>query len=144
MKLKQLSLVISNQPGALVRVCEALKKHSVNISTLTLADTAEFGILRLIIQDWQGAKKALEADGLVVKESDVLAISIPHTPGGLLGILKVLNEHKINVEYMYGFSLATGRQSVQIFRFNDTDRAMEVLSQTDICVLGTGELFKKE
>lgn len=141
MKLKQLSLVIPNEPGALVRVCEVLQRHSVNISTLTLADTANFGILRLIIQEWEGALEALESDGLVVKVSDVLAISIPHVPGGLHQILALLNEHHINVEYMYGFSLATRERSVQIFRLNDTDRAIEVLSRAEVCLLEPGELF---
>ena len=144
MKLKQLSLVIPNEPGALVRVCEVLKKHSVNISTLTLADTANFGILRLIIQEWEEGLKALEDDGLVVKVSDVLAISIPHVPGGLLKILELLNENRINVEYMYGFSLSTRERSVQIFRLDDTDRAIEVLEQAEVCLLEPDELFQKE
>lgn len=144
MKLKQLSLVIPNEPGALVRVCDVLKRHSVNISTLTLADTANFGILRLIIREWEEGLKALEDDGLVVTVSDVLAISIPHVPGGLLKILEILNENRINVEYMYGFSLSTRERSVQIFRLDDTDRAIEVLKQAEVYLLDTDELFLKE
>lgn len=141
MKLKQLSIMIPNQPGALVRICEILQKAQINISTLTLADTADFGILRLIIKDWEAAKNALESNALVVKVSDVLAISIPNEPGGLLGILNTLNSNKINVEYMYGFSLATGKQSVQIFRLNDPDHAIDILNKAHICVLDSGELF---
>lgn len=144
MKLKQLSLVIPNEPGALVRVCDVLKRHSVNISTLTLADTANFGILRLIIREWEEGLKALEDDGLVVTVSDVLAISIPHVPGGLLKILELLNENRINVEYMYGFSLSTRERSVQMFRLDDTDRAIEVLKQAEVYLLDTDELFLKE
>ncbi len=144
MKLKQLSLVIPNEPGALVRVCDVIKRHSVNISTLTLADTANFGILRLIIREWEEGLKALEDDGLVVTVSDVLAISIPHVPGGLLKILELLNENRINVEYMYGFSLSTRERSVQIFRLDDTDRAIEVLKQAEVYLLDTDELFLKE
>ena len=141
MKLKQLSIMIPNQSGALVHICGILQKAQINISTLTLADTADFGILRLIIKDWEAAKKALESNALVVKVSDVLAISIPNEPGGLLSILNTLNSNQINVEYMYGFSLATGKQSVQIFRLNDPDHAIEILNKAHVCVLGAGELF---
>ena len=129
MKLKQLSIIISNQPGMLAHICEVLKDNKISISSLTLADTTDYGILRLIIQDWQKAKKALETDGLVIKESDVIAVAVPDRPGGLYRILKVLNDGNLNVEYMYGFSsFVEGKESIQIFRLNDIEKViMELL-----------------
>ena len=129
MKLKQLSIMIPNQPGALVRICEILQKAQINISTLTLADTADFGILRLIIKDWEAAKNALESNALVVKVSDVLAISIPNEPGGLLGILNTLNSNKINVEYMYALTKPKSSRPTMIMSFKDIAAAEALLEK---------------
>lgn len=142
MKLKQLSIIISNQPGMLAHICEVLKDNKISISSLTLADTTDYGILRLIIQDWQKAKKALETDGLVIKESDVIAVAVPDRPGGLYRILKVLNDGNLNVEYMYGFSsFVEGKESIQIFRLNDIEKGIQVLTEAGVSIIGEEELF---
>lgn len=144
MKLKQLSLIIPNEPGALAHTCEVLKKHKINITTLTLADTRDFGILRLITENWEETKKAMESEGLVVKVTDVIAISIPDQVGGLLSILTILNKAHINVEYMYGFSIQDGANSVQVFRLNDIERGVQALTEAHIGIVGTAKLFKKK
>ncbi len=126
----------------LAHICEVLKDNKISISSLTLADTTDYGILRLIIQDWQKAKKALETDGLVIKESDVIAVAVPDRPGGLYRILKVLNDGNLNVEYMYGFSsFVEGKESIQIFRLNDIEKGIQVLTEAGVSIIGEEELF---
>ena len=135
-------MIISHQRGMLAHICEVLKDNKISISSLTLADTTDYGILRLIIQDWQKAKKALETDGLVIKESDVIAVAVPDRPGGLYRILKVLNDGSLNVEYMYGFSsFVEGKESIQIFRLNDIEKGIQVLTEAGVSIIGEEELF---
>ena len=83
MPIKQLSLFVENQPGSLSKVCQVLKENRINISTLSLADTREYGILRLLIQEHDRARVVLEKAGYVVKVTDVLALTVPDHPGGL-------------------------------------------------------------
>ena len=143
MKLTQISILISNEPNALVRICEILKNNNVDITTLTLADSTDYGILRLIIRDWEVAKAALEKENLIVKTTDVIAISVPNQVGGLFSILDCLGKAGINIEYMYGFSSAADDNCVQVLRLDDTDRGIEVLEKANIGVLKKAELFKK-
>ena len=105
MKLKQLSLFLENKPGALSRPIGLLSKKQFNILTLSIADTQNFGILRLILRDWEPAKQLLEAEGFVVKVTDVVAVAVPDRPGGLADILAPLEKAGVNVEYMYAFTM---------------------------------------
>ena len=117
MKIQQLSIFLENKPGRLVAACEVLAAAGINLITLSLADTQRFGILRLIVRDWQRAKEVLEAAGLVVKVTDVLAIEVPDQPGGLAGVLRAIERAAINVEYMYAFTEKVGDKAVLVFRF---------------------------
>jgi len=143
MKLKQLSLFLENKPGALSRPIGLLSKNEFNILTLSLADTQNFGILRLIVRDWEKAKKLLEKEGFVVKVTDVVAVAVPDRPGGLSGILAPLEKAGINVEYMYAFTLRSEGKGVLVIRFDDPDSAVEVLKKKGIDVLGMVELYEK-
>jgi hypothetical protein len=141
MKLQQLSVFLENKPGTLKKACDALAQAKINISTLSLADTKEYGILRLLIKDWQKAKAALEQGGYAVKQTEVLAVEVEDRPGGLAEMLKPIEADGINVEYMYAFS--TGRQgkAVLIFRFDDLDKASTALKNAGVNTVDDVELF---
>ncbi len=135
MKLKQLSVFLENKPGRLMHPCKVLADAGIDILTLCMADTEKFGILRLIVQDWRGAQKVLETAGCVVNVTDVLALEIPDRPGGLMGILTILEPSQLNIEYMYAFTLKFGKNAVMIVRFDDPDRAIKVLHDNGVRVL---------
>src|SRR5208337_1461103 len=118
MKVKQLSLFLENKPGALSRPMSLLAKAKFNILTLCLADTQQFGILRLIVRDWEKAKQRLEKDGFVVKVTDLVVIEVADEPGGLARILITLERAGVNVEYMYGFTLKEQGKGLLAFRFD--------------------------
>ena len=141
MKISQLSLFIENKPGTLNRVCQCLKKHNINISTLSLADTEQFGILRLLVQDPEKARQLLEADGFIVKVTEVLALPVPDRPGGLADILDILDGAGLSIEYMYAFTFGNRENAIMVFRFEDTDRALKVLSETNVDVVKAEDLL---
>jgi len=143
MKVKQLSLFLENKPGALSRPVNLLAKAKINILTLTLADTQQFGILRLIVRDWEKAKTVLEKDGLVVKVTDMIALEVDDKPGGLASILKVIEKAGVNLEYMYGFTLRTEGKGLLAFRFDDPDRALEALRKKGFTAIDSVELYKR-
>lgn len=142
MKLKQLSLFLENKPGTLSNPCRILAQAGINLVTLTVADTLQFGILRIIVSEWERAKKLLEDQGCVVKVSDVVAIEVPDRPGGLLEILNVLEHARINVEYMYAFGSKKEHKAILMFRFDDPDAAIQALQSNKINVVGSVELFQ--
>jgi len=135
MKVEQISIFMENRPGALEKVAGVLSKANINIRALSLADTSDFGILRLIVNDVTTAKRILQENGFTVKRTDVVAVEVPDRPGGLHNILAVLSEHGINVEYMYAFIERSGENAIIIFRFNPTDAAIDVLVKNGFTVL---------
>lgn len=143
MKLTQLSLFLENRPGRLRAPIRALADRGINILTLSLADTQQFGILRLIVRDPAQAKAALEEAGHVVHQSDVVALEVKDRPGGLAEVLAHLDEGGLNVEYMYAFTFGRGDRAVLIFRFEDADRAVALLQSKGVNVLGEVELFDR-
>jgi hypothetical protein len=143
MKLKQLSLFLENKPGALSTPVKLLADARINILTLSMAETQQYGILRLIVREWEPAKELLEKNGLLVKMTDVLAIEVADRPGGLAEILAALEKAGINVEYMYAFTLRRESKGLLVFRFDDPDKAIGVLQQNKINVVGSVELFKR-
>ena len=143
MKLKQLSLFLENKPGALSAPVKILAGAKINILTLTIAEAQQYGILRLIVRDWEAAKKLLEKNGLLVKVTDVLAIEVADRPGGLARILGVLEKAGINLEYMYAFPRKRDSKGFFVFRFDDPDKAIGVLQKSKINVVGNVELFKR-
>ena len=146
MKLKQLSLFLENKPGNVRKACRMLADHDINIETLALADTEQFGILRLLVKDWERAKEVLENNGVVVRVSEVVALAVGHRPGGLADILESLEDAGLNIEYMYGFFQHLGAGDVSesaiiVFRFDNPDAAIETLQKRSIRILGSEELF---
>ena len=141
MPIKQLSLFVENQPGSLSKVCQVRKENRINISTLSLADTREYGILRLLIQEHDRARVVLEKAGYVVKVTDVLALTVPDHPGGLADTLAILDKHALSVEYMYAFTYGRSNKAIIVFRFENPDKAVEQLKDEPIELVRAEELF---
>lgn len=143
MKIHQLSLFLENKPGRLSEPCRLLADAGINILTLSLADTQQFGILRLIVREWQRAEQVLRDAGWVVKPTEVVATEVEDRPGGLARILEVIEGADINIEYMYAFTFRRGDRAVLVFRFDDPDTAIGVLQGKNINVIDGVELFER-
>ena len=141
MKVEQISIFIENKSGRLAEVTTILGFAGVNIRALSLADTSDFGILRLIVNDRDKAISALKGKGFTVSKTEVVAVEVPDQPGGLASILHVLDKDSINVEYMYAFVERCGANSVIIFRFDDTEKAIAALSQRGFNILDGERLY---
>ncbi|MDT8388938.1 MAG: amino acid-binding protein [Lentisphaeria bacterium] len=128
MKVKQLSLFVENRPGQLMIPCQILADAGISIQTLSLADTDQFGILRLIVKEWEAAKKVLEEAGCVVTVTDMVAVEVPDHPGGLAKVLKEMEHSGVNVEYMYAFTCKRGDRAILLFRFDNPDLALSKMA----------------
>ncbi len=135
MRVEQISIFLENKSGRLAEVTGILAEAGVNIRALSLADTSDFGVLRLIVNDNAKAKEALREKGFTVGKTDVVAVEVTDRPGGLHRILQILHEAGINVEYMYAFVQQSGNNAVMIFRFEDIDRAVALLQENDVTVI---------
>ena len=143
MKIHQLSLFLENRPSQLRAICKLLADAGINLMALSLADSEQFGILRLIVRDWQQAKAILEAADRLVKVTEVVAIEVPDRPGGLDDVLAVIEQHEINIEYMYAFTFGLEKKAALIFRFGNVDEAISRLQSERVNVVGKVELFEQ-
>jgi hypothetical protein len=135
MKIHQLSVFVENSPGHLRAPCQVLADAGIGLATLSLADTKQYGILRLIVRDWQRAKAILDAAGFVTNVAEVLAIEVSDRPGGLADVLRVIELADINVEYMYAFTEKRDDKAVLIFRFENADAAIDALEHSAVNVI---------
>ena len=138
--VKQLTVFLENSPGRLARLTRALGDAEVNMRALMVADTAEFGVVRIICDRLEVAKDALENAGFSVSVTDVVAVAIPDRPGGLADTLEVLGAEDLNVEYAYCFVEPGGSGAVDVFRVERVDDAMRVLTEAGIRVLRAEEI----
>ncbi|MCH5375287.1 MAG: amino acid-binding protein [Planctomycetes bacterium] len=143
MKIHQLSVFVENRPGHLVAPCRRLAEAGINIVTLALAETQNYGVLRLIVRDWQQARQLLEAGGFRVSVTEVLAVQVDDRPGGLVQVLEPVSASGLNVEYMYAFSTKASDQAVLVFRFEDPDAALRALHGSSVNFVDTVELFSR-
>jgi len=143
MKIKQLSVFLENKPGRLSEPCRILSRAGISIITLSLADTQQFGILRLIVKDWQAGKQALEDAGCVVKATEVVATEVADRPGGLAELLETLEQSGTNIEYMYAFTFRRGDKAVLVFRFQEPDAAIATLQGKGFNIVDGVELFQR-
>ena len=141
MKVDQLSIFLENRAGRLAEVTRLLSEAKVNIRALSLADTSDFGILRLIVSDFEKAREILKQNGFTVGRTSVVAVEVDDTPGGLHRILDMLRDAKVNVEYMYAFVQQSGSNAIIIFRFDRTDQAIEVLQKNNIPIVPGDKLY---
>lgn len=142
MKVEQISVFLENKPGTLEHATRILKENKINIRTLSLAETADFGILRLIVNDVEKTNQVLKDAGFRVSKTVVVAVEVPDQPGGLHGIMDVLNKEAINVEYLYAFVEKSGQNAVIIFRFDDPEKAIDVLIRHKFTVVPGAKLYE--
>jgi len=141
MKLQQLSFFLENKPGRLLEACEAMGEAGVNVETMSLVEAGDFGILRVLVKDPQGAFDALKSK-FSVKKSDVLAVQVPDEPGALASLLKLFAKNpNLNVEYMYGFTSKTRKVAAIVLSFNDVDLALSILKEANVDLVQPDNLF---
>ena len=140
MKLRQISVFLSNEKGRLAEACSLLGDHGINIRALTIAETRDFGVLRIIVDKPDEAATLLRDNGFVAKSMDVVAVEVADKPGGLAAILKILDQNGINVEYMYGFVEKFSDNALMVLRFDDADEAIRVLQSHKVKIVKTDQI----
>ena len=141
MKIHQLSLFLENKPSQLTEPCRLLADAGIDIRTLTLADTERFGILRLIVSDWEKGAQLLQEVNYVVNVTEVVAVEVPDRPGGLAALLGIFEKTDTNIEYMYAFTFGRGDTAVLIFRFDNPDAAIARLQAAGINVVASTKVY---
>jgi hypothetical protein len=142
MTVKQISVFLENKSGKLAQVTQILADNKINIRALALADTADFGILRVIVDDMEKASGVLKEAGYILSETDVVAVEVSDRPGGLASILASLWKAGLDVGYMYAFVQSSGENAIMIFRFEDPDKAVGVLKENGVRILSGEEVYK--
>lgn len=135
MKITQISVFLENRKGRLLDVCSLLGDNDINIRALTIAETESFGVLRIVVDKSDAAMKLLRENQFVANLTDVVAIEVADQPGGLAGILKVLAENDVNIEYMYGFVEKFSDKALLVMRFENTELAEQILGKHDIRIV---------
>lgn len=142
MKVKQISVFLENKSGRLVEVSRILASHGVNIRALSIAETADYGVLRLIVNDPDLAQARLREAGFAVSETDVIAVEIPDVPGGLGKALEPLQDASVNVEYLYSFVEKSGESAIVVFRVEDTDGAIKALEKSGFTIMKGEDVYR--
>ena len=139
MLVKQISVFLENKSGRLAEVTRILGEKDINISALSIADTTDFGILRLIVNKPEEAESLLRENGFTVSCTNVIAIAVNDKPGGLAKVLTVLENNSVSIEYMYAFVGKTEDEALVILRVEDPDQAIVILNENSIRVLASAE-----
>lgn len=139
MIIKQLSVFLENKSGRLTELTEILGEADINMSALCIADTSEFGIIRIVVSDPEGALKVLREKDFTVKLTDVICIVMANEPGALAKSLKVLSTEGISIEYMYAFSM--GKKALIIIRTENISKSIKILKKNGVELLEAGELY---
>ena len=138
----QISVFIENKEGRIKKAIDTLAKADVNIRALSVGDTSKYGILRLIVSDNEKAIKALEDDGFIVKESEVIVVAVPDKPNGLNSTLAVLDDADINLEYIYAFVSSQPDEAIVAMKVEDTQKAVEVFEKSNAKILKKEDIEK--
>jgi hypothetical protein len=141
MQVEQISVFLENKSGRLSEVTAILTEAEVNIRALALADTSDFGVLRLLVDDTEKARQELKNNGFTVGKTNVVAVEVPDRPGGLHNILTLFYKANINVEYMYAFVRSSGDNAVMIFRIEKEDEAIGLLQENGVNVIDQERLY---
>jgi hypothetical protein len=141
MLVKQISVFLENKSGRLADVANVLAGAGVDIRAMSIADTTDFGILRLIVNDPEKALVVLNKEGFAVSTTDVIAVGIPDSPGGLASVLNFLNEKNIDVEYLYAFITKYEDQAAVILKIDDTGEAVRILRDQGIKILKAKNVY---
>jgi hypothetical protein len=140
MSVKQISVFLENKKGRLAEVTQTLAREKINIRALSLADTADFGVLRIIVNNPDRCLAALKANSFVAQVTEVIAVEVEDTPGGLARILEVLDRDNVNVEYMYAYVEKSRDNAIVICKIDDRERALQVLEKHGISTIGAEAL----
>jgi hypothetical protein len=135
MKITQMSVFIENTKGKLYELCAILGKNDINIKALTLAESPEFGIVRLVVDKAEEAVKLLKENNFVASIADIVAVEVSDNPGGLAGALKALADNDIDIEYMYGFVEKASDKALMVFGFEDIDKAIDILCSNGVSII---------
>ncbi len=132
MSIRQISVFVENKKGSLVKVTDTLAKENIDLCAMSIADTQDFGILRLIVSDTDKAVDVLHKEHCIVSVNEVVGVRMQNKPGALATVVKVLNDNGINMEYMYAFNGSTPHHSYLVLRVDDNDRVAELLLEKGI------------
>lgn len=140
MFIKQLSIFVENKFGRLEAIVDELSKNNINIRALSLADTEDYGVLRVIVDDAESAKRALNNVGVIAKLTDVVAVYLDDRSGGLASVLSVLKEAEISIEYMYAFLGRTEGKALMVLKAEDEEKTEKILTEKNIPMLSQEDI----
>ena len=141
MKIKQLSIFLQNRMGSLSKPLEVLSNAGVNIRAMCMADTSEFGILRLVVDDPEKGREALEENNFLVKITEIIGVEMNDTPGGLTTVLRVIKDNLIDLEYLYAFSHEKEGKAILLMHADDIDNLIDVLQKNNITIVSSQEVY---
>lgn len=142
MAIRQLTVFVENKQGSLVAVTDTLSRNNINLRALSIAETSDFGMLRLIVNDTETAEKVLTDEGYLIKVNEVVGVKIGDTPGKLTAALSVLDENKINMEYLYAFMSRTEKHAYVVIRVEDNEVAERVLETAGFHMITQADISK--
>ena len=142
MAIKQLTVFVENKQGSLVSITKTLSENNINMRALSIAETQDFGMLRLIVNDTATAEKVLSDEGYLIKVNDVVGVKIGDAPGKLSGALSVINENKINMDYLYAFMSRTEKHAYVVIRVEDNDAAEKALESAGYHIITDADVNK--
>ncbi len=139
--IKQISVFLENKSGRLIRVAQVLGNAKINIRGLSIADTSDFGILRMIVDQPDKAIKELKDNGIMATVTEVIAMEVPDTPGGLATVLGYMEEANINIEYLYSFIEKPTSNAIIMMRVERIEDALEVLKKNNVPIVGGERIY---
>lgn len=142
MKIRQISVFLENKSGRLLEVCQCLARENVNIRALSIAETADYGVLRLIVGDPGKALGTLSKEKFTVSETEVIAVEVPDEPGGMAGVLAPLHGANVNIEYIYCFVEKSGESAIVVFRVEQLDQAIKALQNGGYKVMREEDVYR--
>jgi hypothetical protein len=141
-KARQVSVFLENKSGRLYEACKCLAEEKINIRALSIAETADYGVLRLIVNEPDKAMRVMSEKGFTVSETEVIAVEVPDEPGGLAGVLAPLYEANVNIEYLYCFVEKSGESAIVVFRVEQLDMAIDSLQRSGYKVMREEDVYR--
>ncbi|WP_296789762.1 acetolactate synthase [uncultured Methanobrevibacter sp.] len=141
MKIKQLSIFLQNRMGSLSKPLEVLSENGINIRAMCMADTSEFGILRLVVDDPLKGKEVLEENNFLVKITEIIGVEMNDTPGGLTDVLKVIKDNEIDLEYLYAFTHDKVDKAILLLHAEDINKLIKVIEDNGIVIVPSAEVY---
>ena len=141
MKIKQLSIFLQNRMGSLAKPLEVLTVANVNIRAMCMADTSEFGILRLVVDDHEKGKEALEQNNFLVKMTEIIGVEMNDAPGGLTSVLNIIKTNNIDLEYLYAFTHDKEDKAILLLHTDNIDKLIDILNKNNITIVPSEEVY---